>query len=142
MLIAFLALAVIPIMYWPEIKKRLTRRQEEKASIILDDEEAVRRNPGNGEVAARLIARAEPFDKAVSIFNDFKLAPRRIAEVRPYAAMVIRLRLEGMTAATVKYLQCENNEENFEWDLDEFVDKAVEQHDDFPIVLRRMQEEL
>ena len=98
---------------------------------------ALERNPGNGEVAARLIARVPPFEKAVSIFNDFKLAPRHIAKVSPYVAMVNRLQTEGMTPATVEYLKCENNEYAYEWAITEMIDEAAKVVPDLPTVVGR-----
>ena len=95
------------------------------------------RNPGNGEVAERLISRVPPFEKAVLIFNDFKLAPRRIAEERPYFAMVNRLHIEGLTTATVEYLKCENDEDDYERAIDEMVDKAAKEVPNLPTVLER-----
>ena len=107
---------------------------------LRDDFSALERNPGNGEAAARLIVRAQPFEKAVAIFNDFRLAPKRIAEVRPYVAMVNmvnRLQTEGMTPATVEYLKCENNEYAYEWAITEMMNEAAKEVSDLPAVVER-----
>ena len=73
----------------------------------------------------------------MSIFNDFRLAPKRIAEVRPYVAMVNRLQTEGMTSATVEHLKCENNEYAYEWAITEMIDEAAKEVPDLPTVLER-----
>ena len=88
-------------------------------------------------MAERLISRVPPFEKAVSIFNDFKLAPRRIAEVRPYVAMDNRLHTEGRTPATVEYLKCENDEDAHEWAISEMMDEAAKEVPNLPTVLER-----
>ncbi len=104
---------------------------------LRDDLEALKRNPGNGEAAARLIVRVQPFEKSVSIFNDFKLATRRIAEVRLYLAIFNRLHTEGMTPATVEYLKCENNENDYEWAIQEIIDEAAKKVPSLPAALER-----
>lgn len=63
-----------------------------------------RRNPGRGDVVARLIERAPDFEKAASVFHDFRLAERSIESSRVNAAMVARLRAEGPTEATLQFL--------------------------------------
>ena len=102
---------------------------------LRDDLAALKRNPGNGEVAARLIVRVPPFEKAVSIFNDFKLAPRRIEELRLYVAMVNRLYTEGRTSATVEYLKCENDEDAYEWAISDLAHEAAKKVPDLLDVL-------
>ena len=104
---------------------------------LRDDLEAVKRNPGNGEVATRLIARIPIFERVVSIFNDFKLAPKQIAEDGPYLAMVHRLRNEGPTTATIKYLGCGNDEEDYEWAIEKMIDEATKEVPNLRDVLER-----
>ena len=104
---------------------------------LRDDFSALERNPGNGEAASRLIARAQPFEKVVPIFNDFRLAPKRITEVRPYVAMVNRLQTEGMTPATVEYLKCENDEEDYDWAITERIDEAAKEVPELPTIPER-----
>ena len=143
--VAALGVGAIPLMFSREIEEWRSRKPPpdslpelpEDKDLILDDREAVRRNSGNGEAAARLIVRVQIFEKAVSIFNDFKLAPRRIAEVRPYVAMYNRLHTEGMTLATVEYLKCENDEDDYEWVITEMIDEAAEEVPELPAILER-----
>ena len=140
-----LGAVAIPLMFGREIKEWRSRKSPpgsphelpEDKDLILDDREAVRRNPDNGEAAARLIASVEPFEKAMAIFNDFKLAPRRIAEVRPYVAMVNRLRDEGPTPATVEYLKCGTDEDEYEWAIVELMEEMAKDVPDLPDILDR-----
>ena len=71
---------------------------------LRDDLGVFRRNPGRGDVAARLIKRAPDFGKAESIFYDFKTAERSVESDRVNAAIIERLRGEGPTEATLLFL--------------------------------------
>ena len=81
--------------------------------------------PAMEEAAASLIVRVQPFEKALPIFNDFKLALRRIGELLPYVAMYNRLHAEGRTPATAEYLKCENEEDAYGWAISERIDEAA-----------------
>ena len=117
--------------------KVLRVRDSAGKPILHDDLGALKRNPGNGEAAARLIASAQTFEKAVSIFNDFKLAPIRIAEELPYVTMAKRLQAEDRTPAAVDYLGCENDEDDYVRYIDEWMHTASEKAPHLPAILER-----
>ena len=71
---------------------------------LRDDLATFRRNRGRGDVAARLIQRAPDFEKAASIFYDFRTVGQSVEGDRVNAAMVERLRVEGPTEATLQFL--------------------------------------
>ena len=73
----------------------------------------------------------------MAIFNDFRLAPKRIAEVRPYLAMINRLRDEGPTPATVEYLKCGPDEDDYDWAITEMMNEAAKEVPDLPAVVER-----
>ena len=73
----------------------------------------------------------------MSIFNDFRLAPKRIAKVRPYVAMINRLRDEGPTPATVKYLKCGNGEDDYDWAIGVLMEEAEKDVPELQDVLER-----
>ena len=66
-------------------------------SALLADETAFERHPGRGDYASG-------FEKAVSIFRDFRLAPLTVQEDSVGSAMVDHLRREGPTSDTLKFL--------------------------------------
>ncbi len=51
--------------------------------------------------------------------------------------MVKRLQAEGVTPATVEYLKCENDEDDYEWAIVEMVDEAAKEVPNLPTVLER-----
>ena len=79
--------------------------------VIRDDLAAFRRNPGRGDAAARLIECAPHFDKAVSIFNEFRLARPSIESAHVHSTMINRLRHEGPTPETHQFLTDEKIDE-------------------------------
>ena len=109
---------------WKHVQKILGWFLGARYRSLRDDIAALERNPGNGEAAARLITRAQPFGKVVSIFNDFRLAPKRIAEIPIYVAMINRLQDEGPTPATVEYLKCGNDEDDYDRAIDVLTGEA------------------
>lgn len=105
-------------------------------SALIAGEGVFERNPGRGDAAARLIECAPGFEEAVSIFRDFRLAPLTVQEDSVGSAMVDRLRREGPTNDTLKFLSEEGclerrrqegeeiDEGSYEWVVMIFEDKV------------------
>lgn len=65
---------------------------------------ALRSNPGRGDAAARLIARAPRFKQAVAIFNNCRYSMHVVAAGQLHSAIIDRLRTEGPTEETHGFL--------------------------------------
>ena len=72
-----------------------------------DAADAFAQNPGHAAAAAELISRAPDFDKAAAIFLRYKYAPKSVGSSLPCDAIIVRLRAEGETQQTTKFLDGE-----------------------------------
>ena len=71
---------------------------------LRDDFRTLEENPGRGDTAARLIARAPNFSRAERVFFKCRASPRIIDENLLYKAMIARLQREGPTPMTLGFL--------------------------------------
>ena len=108
-----LGCAALPLMFWREIKEWRARRtaipapevQEEDTPLIPEDEEAVKRNPGNGWRMVRLIMKASTVDKVEALYRDFMSQPHRTSVIDVFAASWLKkARLLDSNHETEKHL--------------------------------------
>ncbi len=93
-----LGFAAIPLMFWREIKEWRASRggipvpdtQKEDTTLISEDAEAIKHNPGNGRRVIRLIMNASTSDEVDDLYSDFKSASHRTEEVKVVAACALK----------------------------------------------------
>ena len=73
--------------FWTRIKQLFRQLPFPTGTI---DEEAVRRNPGNGRRMIRLIMNASTVDEAEDRYGDFASAPHRTMELDVFAACAVK----------------------------------------------------
>ena len=74
--------------FWTRIKRLLFRQSPFPGGTT--DEEAVRRNPGNGRRMIRLIMNASTVDEVADRYSDFASAPHRTMELDVFAACAVK----------------------------------------------------
>ena len=104
-----------------------------KYRSIRDNLRAFRRNINRGDAAAWLIENTSDFNRAESIFLDFRTAPNPIEEARAWAAMYLRLDVAGFTPDTAKFFLPDepDTEYNYWHRVVEFETIAEERLSDF-----------
>ena len=74
--------------FWTRIRQLVFRQLPFPAGTT--DEDAVRRNPGNGRRMIRLIMNASTVDEVEDRYSDFASAPHRTMEIDVFAACAVK----------------------------------------------------